>query len=66
MDCNGLPPYTNSIIVEIWKSFKLSSASITKDYYKNTYVILLYPLYQEMNNQYFLEAAQVDEVQKSQ
>ena len=39
-----IPPHMNSILVETWEAFKISSEIITHNDFKKTHLLLLYPL----------------------
>ena len=52
------PTHINYVLVEIWKAFKLLSATITQKYFKKTHLTPLSPQYIGTNHQYFPEGTQ--------
>ena len=51
--------HINAILVESWEAFKLSSDSITQDYFKKTHLLPIYPTGEDKKHQYSLAATKV-------
>ena len=52
------PAHINSVLVETWEDFNLSSTIITQENFKKTYVLLLYLSEKYTNQQDFLADTQ--------
>ena len=59
------PPHINSVTVEIWKYFTLSSATINQKYFKKTYLLPLSMTYKGTTHQACLMGNQVTNRDKS-